>query len=37
MDVRIRMPAKWEDFIKQAEIYRDILKVCLSEDNCKVL
>ncbi|MEM2248574.1 MAG: endo-1,4-beta-xylanase [Candidatus Bathyarchaeia archaeon] len=35
MDVRIRMPAKWEDLIKQAEIYRDILKVCLSADNCK--
>ncbi|MEM2507064.1 MAG: endo-1,4-beta-xylanase, partial [Nitrososphaeria archaeon] len=35
MDVRIRMPAKWEDFIKQAEIYRDILRVCLSMDNCK--
>ncbi|MEM1531122.1 MAG: endo-1,4-beta-xylanase [Candidatus Bathyarchaeia archaeon] len=35
MDVRIRMPAKWEDLIKQAEIYRDILRVCLTADNCK--
>ena len=35
MDVRIKMPAKWEDLIKQAEIYRDILRVCLSADNCK--
>lgn len=35
MDVRIRTPARWEDLIRQAEIYREILKVCLSAENCK--
>lgn len=35
MDVRIRTPARWEDLVKQAEIYREILKVCLSAENCK--
>jgi len=36
MDVRIKTPARWEDLIKQAEIYREILKVCLSAERCKV-
>lgn len=36
MDVRVRTPPQWEDLVRQAEIYRDILKVCLSAGNCKV-
>lgn len=35
MDVRIRMPARWEDLVEQAKIYRDILRVCLSVERCK--
>ena len=35
MDVRIKTPPRWEDFVRQAEIYYNILKVCLSADNCK--
>ncbi|MEM2739610.1 MAG: endo-1,4-beta-xylanase, partial [Candidatus Bathyarchaeia archaeon] len=35
MDVRIRTPARWEDLIRQAEIYREIIEVCLSAENCK--
>lgn len=35
MDVRIRMPARWEDLIEQAKIYRDILRACLSVERCK--
>jgi len=34
MDVRIRTPPSNEDLIKQAEIYRDILRVCLSSEKC---
>ncbi|MBS7653662.1 MAG: endo-1,4-beta-xylanase [Candidatus Bathyarchaeia archaeon] len=35
MDVRIRMPARWEDLVEQAKIYRDFLRVCLSAERCK--
>jgi endo-1,4-beta-xylanase len=35
MDVRLTTPPRWEDFVRQAEIYYSILKVCLSADNCK--
>lgn len=35
MDVRVKTPPQWEDLVRQAEIYRDILKVCLSAGNCK--
>lgn len=35
MDVRIREPATDEDLIRQAEIYRNVLKVCLNAKNCK--
>lgn len=34
MDVRIRMPVTSEELTRQAEIYRDILKACLSAKNC---
>jgi endo-1,4-beta-xylanase len=34
MDVRMRTPARWEDLVRQAEIYREILRVCLST-GCK--
>jgi len=35
MDVRIKEPVTSEDLIRQAEVYRDILKVCLSSKTCK--
>lgn len=34
MDVRIEMPATQEELDKQACIYRDMLRVCLSAENC---
>ncbi|MGQ9597591.1 MAG: endo-1,4-beta-xylanase [Thermoproteota archaeon] len=34
MDVRIRMPVTSEELTRQAEIYRDTLKACLSAKNC---
>ncbi len=32
MDVRVRLPAKSADLVRQAEIYRDVLMVCLSSE-----
>jgi len=34
MDVRIEMPATQEKLDEQARVYRDMLQVCLSADNC---
>jgi endo-1,4-beta-xylanase len=34
LDVRIREPATTADLTQQANIYRDMLDVCLSADNC---
>ncbi|MCL6500797.1 MAG: endo-1,4-beta-xylanase [Candidatus Pacearchaeota archaeon] len=34
MDVRLKLPPTQEDLTKQAEIYRDMLKVCLSSEKC---
>jgi len=34
MDVRLKLPPAREDLIKQAEIYRDMLKICLSSQKC---
>ena len=34
MDVRIKSPASKKDLKKQAELYRNILKVCLEARNC---
>ena len=35
MDVRIKSPATEEELAAQARIYRDMLEVCLSAENCK--
>ncbi len=35
MDVRIQAPPTNKDLTKQADIYRDTLRVCLSVQNCK--
>jgi len=35
MDVRIEDPATEEELAEQARIYRDMLEVCLSAQNCK--
>jgi endo-1,4-beta-xylanase len=35
MDVRIQDPATEEDLARQASVYRDMLHVCLSVQNCK--
>jgi endo-1,4-beta-xylanase len=35
MDVMIKDPATENDLAKQARIYRDMLRVCLSAQNCK--
>ncbi|NHV99577.1 MAG: endo-1,4-beta-xylanase [Thaumarchaeota archaeon] len=34
IDVRIRLPADSKSLVKQAEIYRDMLKACLSSKKC---
>jgi len=34
MDVRLRLPAESTDLVRQAEIYRDVLKACLSSEKC---
>lgn len=34
MDVRIEMPATQEELDEQADVYRDMLQVCLSAENC---
>jgi endo-1,4-beta-xylanase len=34
MDVRVRTPATANDLIQQANIYRDVLEVCLSANKC---
>jgi len=34
LDVRLRTPATTEDLTQQANIYRNMLEVCLSADNC---
>jgi endo-1,4-beta-xylanase len=35
MDVRIKDPATQEELAEQARVYRDVLEVCLSAQNCK--
>jgi len=35
MDVRIKDPATEEELAEQARVYGDMLKVCLSAENCK--
>lgn len=35
MDVRIKDPATEEELAEQARVYSDMLKVCLSAENCK--
>jgi endo-1,4-beta-xylanase len=37
MDVRIKDPATEEELAKQARVYRDMLRACLSAQNCKAL
>ena len=37
MDVRIKDPAREEELVEQARVYRDMLRVCLSAQNCKAL
>lgn len=34
MDVRIRLPATEDELIRQAQIYREILEVCLNSKGC---
>ncbi|MBO3841491.1 MAG: endo-1,4-beta-xylanase [Candidatus Brockarchaeota archaeon] len=34
MDVRLKLPAESADLVRQAEIYRDVLMVCLSSEKC---